>query len=102
MKLVTKSIKYLKARMPVNIAFSINSPDKEILVPISKILFEWVIENLVKNAVDSMKGKGKIDIQINEQLEKVIINGEVVLKKSKPMLIFSNKQNNQKILATKT
>ncbi len=73
-KLVTKSIKYLKARMPVNIAFSINSPDKEILVPISKILFEWVIENLVKNAVDSMKGKGKIDIQINEQLEKVIIN----------------------------
>ena len=74
MKLVTKSIKYLKARMPVNIAFSINSPDKEILVPISKILFEWVIENLVKNAVDSMKGKGKIDIQINEQLEKVIIN----------------------------
>ncbi len=73
-KLVNKSIKYLKARMPVNIEFSINSPDKEILVPISRILFEWVIENLVKNAVDSMKGKGKIDIQINEQLEKVTIN----------------------------
>ena len=73
-KLVNKSIKYLKARMPINIEFSISSPDKEILVPISKILFEWVIENLVKNAVDSMKGKGKIDIQINEQLEKIIIN----------------------------
>ena len=38
----------------------------------------------------------------HKDLEKVIINGEVVLKKSKPMLIFSNKQNNQKILATKT
>ena len=37
-----------------------------------------------------------------KDLEKIVINADVVKKKSKPMLIFSNKQNNQKILAAKT
>ncbi len=37
-----------------------------------------------------------------KDLEKILINSEVVKKQSKPMLIFSNRQNNQKILATKT
>ena len=37
-----------------------------------------------------------------KDLEKIVINSEVVQEKSKPMLIFSNKENNQKILATKT
>ena len=37
-----------------------------------------------------------------KDLEKIVINAEVVQNKSKPILIFSNKQNNQKILATKT
>ena len=74
-KIVNNSIKYLKARMPVNIEFISNYPfDSKILVPISKILFEWVIENVVKNAVDATKGKGTIEISILEKNEKVFIN----------------------------
>ena len=37
-----------------------------------------------------------------KNLEKIIINSEVVQKKSKPIMIYSNKENNQKILATKS
>ena len=37
-----------------------------------------------------------------KDLEKIVISADVVKKSSKPILIFSNKQNNQKILATKS
>ena len=37
-----------------------------------------------------------------KDLEKIVISSDVVKKSSKPILIFSNKQNNQKILATKS
>ena len=37
-----------------------------------------------------------------KDLEKIVISADVVQKSSKPILIFSNKQNNQKILATKS
>ena len=38
------------------------------------MLFEWVIENLVTNAVDAMKGKGKISVSITEEENKIVIN----------------------------
>ena len=73
-RLVSHSIEYLKARMPVNTEFDIQVPIKEIKIPLNSVLFEWVIENLVKNAVDAMKGKGKISISITEEENKVVIN----------------------------
>jgi signal transduction histidine kinase len=60
--------------MPVNTEFDIQVPIKEIKIPLNSVLFEWVIENLVKNAVDAMKGKGKISISITEEENKVVIN----------------------------
>ncbi len=72
--LVSQSIEYLKARMPVNTEFDIQIPGKEIIIPLNSVLFEWVIENLVTNAVDAMKGKGKISVSITEEENKVVIN----------------------------
>ena len=72
--LVSQSIEYLKARMPVNTEFDIQVPIKEIIIPLNSVLFEWVIENLVTNAVDAMKGKGKISVSITEEENKIIIN----------------------------
>ena len=60
--------------MPMNTQFSIQVPDKEILIPINSTLFEWVVENLVKNAVDAIKGKGEINVSITEDTTNVIIN----------------------------
>jgi hypothetical protein len=72
--LISKSINYLKLRMPINTKFIIEHSNNEIFVSISPTLFEWVIENLVKNSVDAMKGKGDILISIKEELQNVIIN----------------------------
>ena len=73
-EIIEKSIEYLKLRMPSNINFDLIFPDKKIKVPVNKILFEWVIENLVKNAVDAMKGKGKIIISIINNENNILIS----------------------------
>ena len=72
--LISQSIEYLKYRMPVNTKFILDLPKKNIIIPLSKTLFEWVIENLVKNAVDAMKGKGKIIISLTETTNSININ----------------------------
>ena len=72
--LVSQSVEYLRSRMPVNTKFIINVPTQEILVPINSTLFEWVIENLVTNAVDTMKGKGEISVSLSEENSHISIN----------------------------
>jgi len=72
--LVSNSIEYLKARMPVNTEFDIQVPEKEIIIPLNSVLFEWVIENLVTNAVDAMKGKGTISVSITDEENKIVVN----------------------------
>ena len=72
--LIRQSVEYLKSRMPVNTLFTLDFPDKEIIIPINGILLEWVVENLVKNAVDAMKGRGEIKISITEDEKNLILN----------------------------
>lgn len=57
---------YLKARSSKLIEFEINTPSRDILVNLNKQLYSWTIENLVKNGIDAMKGRGKITIEISE------------------------------------
>lgn len=60
------SFDYLQSRSSKQIAFSFEAPNHEILVPINPALHSWTIENLVKNAIDAMKGKGRLAIVISE------------------------------------
>lgn len=55
---------YLKTRSSKLIAFELIVPKGEILVNLNKQLFSWTIENLVKNAIDAMKGRGKLTVEI--------------------------------------
>lgn len=56
---------YLKVRLSTKVEISITAfPNREIFARINDSLFAWVIENLCKNAVDAMNGKGSIDINI--------------------------------------
>ena len=71
---ITNLINYLKSRMPAKTEFALNTPKEAVEAPINSTLFAWVIENLVKNAVDAMKGKGKIIIAISESETDIIIN----------------------------
>ncbi len=65
---------YLKTRISTKVAFNLQVPKEEILIRHNRILLSWVIENLVKNAVDAMKGVGKLDIQLYEKNDLVIID----------------------------
>ncbi len=60
------SFEYLKARSSKLIDFEISTPNESILVDLNQQLYSWTIENLVKNAIDAMKGKGKLNIAINK------------------------------------
>ena len=64
---------YIKLRSTDKVSFILSSPDV-IMVNISAPLFDWVIENLLKNALDSMEGKGSITISIKEEMNEVYID----------------------------
>ena len=59
-----ESYDYLKARSSKLIDFEIETPEDPIYVNLNKQLYSWTIENLVKNAIDAMKGKGKLTVEI--------------------------------------
>ncbi|HJS01458.1 MAG TPA: HAMP domain-containing sensor histidine kinase [Flavobacterium sp.] len=67
------SFEYLKSRTSKHVEFSFSGPDEPIMIPINPILHSWTIENLVKNAIDAMKGKGKLNVSITEDKNKVRI-----------------------------
>ena len=58
------SYDYLKARSSKLIDFEISVPKEVINVYLNKQLYTWTIENLVKNAIDAMKGRGDLKIEI--------------------------------------
>lgn len=65
---IFNSVAYLKTRTSNKVTFTIEPPrGSVILVPLNYQLFDWVIENLVKNAVDAMSGQGTIKIDISEE-----------------------------------
>ena len=68
------SYDYLKARSSNLIEFEITTPEGDIPVNLNKQLYSWVIENLVKNAIDAMKGRGKLTIEISQLEDNVKIN----------------------------
>lgn len=69
-----KSYDYLQSRFSKQIIFSFKAPKKTIQVSLNPTLHSWTIENLVKNAIDAMKGKGKLDVEIKEEGKFVTIN----------------------------
>ena len=69
-----ESYDYLKARSSDLIDFDISVPKETLNVNLNKQLFGWTIENLVKNAIDAMKGKGQISIAILHEDKLVKIN----------------------------
>ncbi|SMD34272.1 Histidine kinase-, DNA gyrase B-, and HSP90-like ATPase [Reichenbachiella faecimaris] len=63
--LIEETLNYLKRRISTRVEFTLVCfPNRELEANINKPLFEWVIENLCKNAVDAMGGEGKIHIKV--------------------------------------
>ena len=73
---VRESISYMQMRISKKVEMTMNSTlTEELIVKINKPLFEWVIENLCKNAVDAMAGAGKLDVLLQkDDLGRVLID----------------------------
>ena len=82
---VENMVDYIKRRSTDKVSFSINSQnDYDISAMINAPLFDWVIENLLKNALDAMDGKGSIVVDIKNEITQTIIevtdSGKGILK----------------------
>ena len=74
-EIISRTVDYLKLRTSSKVKIIIDyNPDTEIRVPVNPALFEWVIENVFKNAVDSMEGSGEITVRITETEKHALID----------------------------
>ncbi|WPR74333.1 sensor histidine kinase [Algoriphagus sp. NG3] len=72
-EVIEETITYLRPRISTKVDLNIFADSKDLDAMMNKPLFEWVIENICKNAVDAMRGKGKIDIEILQDSDKFVI-----------------------------
>lgn len=72
-QVVERSLQYMKGRISDKVDLRMVFPEDDYGVAVSRALFEWVMENLVKNAVDAMDGSGRIEITTGRDRDKVFI-----------------------------
>ena len=84
-EVLTHVVDYMRRRTSNKIEMVCLMPDHDVIVCMNSSLFEWVIENLCKNAVDAMEGKGQILLTLREDENRVVIevsdNGKGIRKK---------------------
>jgi signal transduction histidine kinase len=71
---VCNAINYLQPRVSKKVNFVINTSEEPMMAPLNRYLFEWVIENLCKNAVDAMDGKGQITATVSGDARYVYVD----------------------------
>lgn len=80
-----QSFDYLKSRFSNQVTFSFKAPENPIMVSLNPALHSWTVENLVKNAIDAMKGQGRLAVEIIEDhnLVKILVtdSGKGIPKK---------------------
>jgi nitrogen-specific signal transduction histidine kinase len=73
--IISRTVDYLKLRTSSKVKIITDyNPDEKVVVPVNAALFEWVIENVFKNAVDSMEGSGEITVRITETERHALID----------------------------
>jgi signal transduction histidine kinase len=72
-EVIEETINYLRPRISTKVEMVINADSRDLDAMMNKPLFEWVIENICKNAVDAMKGIGKISIDVIQDSDKYVI-----------------------------
>ncbi len=71
-EIIEEGVSYLRPRISTKVDWEIQSDSKELVALLNKPLFDWVIENVCKNAVDAMKGKGVIRISLFQDNDKFV------------------------------
>ena len=63
--IVDEIVEYMRIRIPATIEIIVQKKDGEIPINLNKELIQWVLENMIKNSIDSIEKKGKIKLEIN-------------------------------------
>ena len=71
---IQNAINYLQTRVSRKVKFVTNFPDEQPVVPLNGYLFEWVIENICKNAIDAMEGVGTFTVVVSTDTRHVYID----------------------------
>ncbi len=71
---LNETVDYLKSRLSDQVVFNLDVQDPDTRVPLNRSLFEWVIENLCKNSVDAMEGKGQIDLKVTDNTQVLYVD----------------------------
>lgn len=71
-RVVEETVAYLRPRISTKVEWEFESDSTDLIGLVNKSLFEWVIENVCKNAVDAMKGKGVLRISLFQESEKFV------------------------------
>lgn len=74
-EVIDRSIEYISKRAPKSISFTKNFDSSEFLmVPLNGTLFEWVLENVIKNAIDAIESQGEVKFRITDNIQVVYID----------------------------
>lgn len=68
-----ETVDYLQSRFSKQVVFTFQAPELPVFVLFNATLHSWTIENLVKNAIDAMKGKGNLELVIEQEGDSVRI-----------------------------
>ncbi|MDG1710149.1 MAG: HAMP domain-containing sensor histidine kinase [Schleiferiaceae bacterium] len=72
--LLNETVEYLQRRSPKSLKIKIEVPNRAPKINIEPVLIGWVIENLVRNAIDAMEGKGVVNISLGVMESAVYID----------------------------
>jgi len=75
-QILQDNLNYIRNRGPKNIEYLLDLPDHSIITKLNATLFEWVIENLCKNAIDAIQDDGRVILHAVETDNNVIIDVE--------------------------
>ena len=70
---IKETVNYLQKRSSEHIKFIIQLPNKKIIIPLNPQLISWTLENLIKNGIDAMKGKGSLNLKLLEKASEIEI-----------------------------
>lgn len=73
-EVIERGMGYMRKRASEKVTFQIETGDQPVLVALNEPLFDWVIENLTKNALDAMSGRGTIRLQLSTVQKMAVID----------------------------
>jgi two-component system, sporulation sensor kinase E len=73
-EVIERGMGYMRKRASEKVVFQIETGDQPVMVALNEPLFDWVIENLTKNALDAMSGHGTIRLQLSTAQKMAVID----------------------------